>query len=747
MFNKNRKTFLGNFIFWSVISIFTLSIVSVFFLIYYLKQLPNPNNWQERKVVQSTKIYDRTGQNLLYEIHGEEKRTVIHFDQIPNSVKYATIVAEDTEFYQHKGINWKGILRSVINDLRSQRLAEGGSTITQQLIKNVYLGPQKTFSRKLKEVILAIGLERRYSKDEILNFYLNQIPYGSNAYGIEAAAETYFNKHAKDLTFAEAAYLAALPKAPSYYSPYGTHPEELKNRANYILDKLFEYHYITQEDLKKSKNETVNIISARDNIIAPHFVMYVRDYINSTYGEDQVENGGLKVTTTLDLNLQKLSEKIIENGVKQNRELYRAYNASMVSIDPRTGQILTMVGSADYFSNPLPNGCTPGKNCYFEPNVNISLRNRQPGSSFKPFVYATAFKIGYTPDTVLFDVSTEFNPSCNPVTHVSSDNSDCYSPRNYDGLFRGPVTLRSSLAQSLNVPSVKLLYLAGVNNSIDTAENMGISTLKDRSRYGLSLVLGGAEVQLLDMVSAFGTFSQDGALHPKTAVLKVENSRGDVLEEYKDNSKNVLDPQVARLVTSILSDNNARSPIFGSHSPLVISGKDVAAKTGTTQDNRDAWTIGYSPNLVAGIWAGNDDNTSMTEKGAGLLAAGPMWHDFMVEALKNFPDEKFKEPDPIAVEKPILNNQYIFTAAVKVNKENGKIASDTTPQDLITEKVFKQIHSILFWVDKKNPRGSLPSNPENDPQFPNWEFGVQEWVKNIGNSQDFNQDLPQNIDQ
>lgn len=742
-----KKAIIGKVFFWSIILTFIFFTWSFITFIYYLRQLPNPSDWQNRRVVQSTKIFDREGKTLLYEIHGEEKRTVIAFDRIPESIKAATIVAEDAEFYQHRGINWRGIARAIINDLRYKKILEGGSSITQQLIKNTYLGSERTFARKFKEAILAIAMERRYSKDEILNFYLNQIPYGANSYGIEAAAQTYFDKTAQDLSWAEAAYLGALPRAPSFYSPYGSHAEELKLRANYILDKLYEENYLNWEEYKRTKNETVEFTAVRDNIKAPHFVFFVRDYLNNIYGENIVENGGLKVTTTLDAKLQELAEKIVKEGAEENQRLYQAYNASLVAIDPKTGRILAMVGSRDYWSQSLPENCLAGKNCRFEPNVNVAIRNRQPGSAFKPFVYATAFKKGYTPDTVLFDVPTEFNPNCNPINHLSSDSSECYSPRNYDGLSRGPVTLRQSLAQSLNVPSVKVLYLAGVNDSIDTAENLNITTLKDRNRFGLSLVLGGAEVKLLEMVSAFGVFSQEGVFHPKTPILKIEDANGNILEEYQDRPKKVLDDQIAKIINNILSDNNARTPIFGARSSLLIEDYAVAAKTGTTQENRDAWTLGYSPNLVAGVWVGNNDNTSMTEKGAGILAAGPLWHNFMKEALKNFPKEVFNPPNAIITEKPILNNQYISSTTLKINKENGKIASEKTPQELINEKVFKQIHSILWWLDKNDPQGPLPLHPEDDPQFKNWEFSVNNWINTLNQSQDFNQELPQNLDE
>lgn len=748
---KKYYKVLSQLTFWGIIFIFVSATLLIAAFFYYSRFLPDPNNWQNRRVIQSTKIYDRDGKNLLYEIHGEEKRTVVPFDQIPQIVKNATITAEDAEFYNHFGINFRGILRAILADVTNKKLIEGGSSITQQLVKNTYLSPERTFSRKIKEFILAIALERRYSKDEILNFYLNQIPYGSNSYGIEAAAQTYFNKSAKDLSLAEAVYLAALPKAPSYYSPYGSHPDELKARANYILERLYELKYISRKDHQDALNNQINFIGQKTQIAAPHFVMFTRDYLNEKYGEDFVEKGGLKVTTTLNLDLQKIAENAVEEGAKRN-EIYNAKNASLVAIDPKTGQILAMVGSKDYFGNPEPDGCEPGKSCQFEPNVNIATRLRQPGSSFKPFVYATAINNGYTPDTVIWDVPTEFNPLCSwtGVAEPGIDQNTCYKPKNYDGKFRGPVTLKEALANSLNVPSVKVLYLAGINNSINTAESMGITTLKDRSQYGLSLVLGAAEVKLLDIVSAYGVFATNGMRQKPTGILKVEDSNSHVLEEYKDESQKIISDQVAREINNILSDNNARALMFGLYSPLSLADRPAAAKTGTTQDPndatkaKDAWIIGYTPSLVAGVWTGNNDNAPIEKGGAGVMAAGPIWHDFMTQALKDKPIETFPKPDPTVTDKQILNGQYQISVKLRINKNNGLLASEKTPQDSVEEKDFKEVHNILYWVDKNDPQGSPPENPDGDPQYKNWEAAIQNWIK-TNYLQSFNQ-LPKDYD-
>ncbi len=734
---KKYYKILSQIAFGGIIFVFAAVTLSIFVFFYYSRQLPDPNAWQDRKIIQSTKIYDREGKNLLYEIHGEEKRTVIPFNEIPQMVKEATVVAEDAEFYSHSGINIRGIIRAIWADIKGGTLVEGGSSITQQLIKNAYLSPERTLSRKIKELILSIALERRYSKDEILNFYLNQIPYGSNSYGIEAAAQTYFNKPAKELNLAEVIYLVAMPKAPSYYSPYGNHGEELKSRANHILSRMRELKYISDNDYNNTLETTVNFVGQKTGITAPHFVFFIRDYLNEKYGEDFVEKGGLKVTTTINLDLQKIAETVVEDGAKRN-EIYNTKNAALVAIDPKTGQILAMVGSKNYWDNPEPEGCEPGKNCQFEPNVNIATRLRQPGSSFKPFVYATAINNGYTPDTVIWDIPTEFNPLCSwdGIAEPGVDQQTCYKPKNYDGRFRGPVTLKQALANSLNVPSVQVLYLAGINDSINTAENLGITTLKDRSRYGLSLVLGAAEVKLLDMVSAYGVFGQEGIKREPIGILKVEDGSGRILEEYKDQSQKVLSEQVAREINDILSDNTARAPMFGLYSPLSLGDRPVAAKTGTTQDPndetkaKDAWIIGYTPSLVAGVWTGNNDNTPIEKGGAGVAAAGPIWHDFMTQALKDAPIETFTKPDPIITEKPILNGQYQISVKLKINKNNGLLATDKTPQNLIEEKSFIEIHTILYWLNKDDPQGAPPEKPDSNPQFKNWETALQNWLQN-----------------
>lgn len=689
-----------------------------------LKNLPDPEYLFSRRVSQSTKIFDRTGGVLLYEIHGEEKRTIIPFSEMPAAVKNATIAIEDAKFYSHSGIDFRGIVRALLKDIVAGDFRQGGSTITQQLVKKSLLGDEKTIARKIKEVVLAVALEYRLNKDKILELYLNQIPYGQNAYGIEAAAQTYFGRRARELSVAESSLLAALPRAPSYYSPYGQHKDELLKRKDAVIERVLELGYISDDEAKSAKGATLKFLPAAKNIRAPHFVMFVRDYLNERYGEDEVERGGLAVYTTLDWKLQEEAEKIVRENAAKNEKLIKAKNMALVAVDPRSGDILAMVGSRDYFDTER------------DGNYNVATALRQPGSAFKPFVYATAFKKGFTPKTVLFDVATEFNPRCapdgRPRPGENIDPEECYRPQDYDEKFRGPVTLRQALAQSLNVPSVKLLYLAGVEDAIRTAEDMGITTLGDRRRFGLSLVLGGGEVKLVEMTSAFSAFANDGVLNPPAAVLKVETNSGKILEEKSAAPRQVLDSAIARTINSILSDDEARVPVFAPHSSLYFPDRQVAVKTGTTQEYRDAWTVGYVPTLAVGVWAGNNDNTSIRQKGSGVMAAAPAWHAFMAYALARTPPEEFAPPDPAESVKPILNGVWRGNTVITIDTVSKKRATEFTPPETRQDLAYGDPHNILFWVDTDDPTGPPPQNPEESPQYANWESSFQEWLKQSG---------------
>lgn len=685
--------------------LFTITIISVVItlligagIVIYgakiIRELPSPDEFASRRINQTTKIYDRTGKVLLYEVHGEEKRTIIPFEKIPTVLKKATLAAENDTFYKDPAFNWRGIVRALIKNIKEGRITQGGSTITQQLAKKAFLSDERTVSRKIKELILAIQLESKYTKDEIFSLYLNQIPYGSNAYGVEAASQAYFGKTVTDISLGEAAVLASLPKAPSYYSPWGNHVEDLLTRKNHIIERMEKLGLINKEETEKAKVEEIKFSKQTiGNIKAPHFSLAVKDYLTEKYGEDMVLNGGLKVITTLDWQLQEIGETVVKEGAERNAELYKGTNAALVAQDPKTGQVLVLVGSRDYFNEEI------------EGRFNVPLQGlRQPGSALKPFAYLTAFEKGYQPKTVIFDVPTEFDATGNP------DRS--YKPENYEGKIHGPISLEESLAQSVNVSSVKVLYLAGFSDTLKNIEKFGIKTLKERGRYGLSLILGGGEVKLSELVNAYATMSQEGMHHKQIMILKIEKSDGKILEEYENYTTKVMDPQYPRMINQILSDRNLRSPLFqNSLSLTLFPNHEVALKTGTTNDYRDAWALGYTPSLVAGVWAGNNNNEPMQRRGGSILAAVPIWSAFLNRALTYFPSETFIRPDPIPpVNKPMMNGEIIYAPII-----DGK----TNPQ----------IHSILYYVDKNDPLGPIPENPDKDPQFKNWEEGVFAWAK------------------
>ncbi len=597
-------------------------------------KIPSLDTIEERKVSQSTKIYDNTGEVLLYDVYNKTKRTIVPIENISKNIKDATISIEDKDFYTHKGFKPTSFLRAIIVNAVSGEYSQGGSTITQQVVKNSILTGDKSFLggpiRKLKEIVLALKLEKLISKDQILSMYLNENPFGGTIYGVEEASQAFFGKSSEEVTLAEAAYLAALPQAPSYYSPYGTHKKDLDDRKDVVLEEMLEDGKISKEQFDEATKEQVNFLpKSSTGIKAPHFVMFVKDYLEKKYGKDVLEQGGLRVTTTLNYDLQAKAEAIALKYAEINEKNFNGTNDAFIALDPKTGGILTMVGSRNYFETKM------------DGNFNVTTAHRQPGSTFKPFVYAQAFIKGYTPDTVLFDLKTQFSTRC-PKEDMTSE-GDCYSPGNYDDKFRGPITLREALAQSINIPAVKTLYLAGISESINLAQNMGIGKLGNANQYGLTLVLGGGEVSLLDMTSAYGVFATEGVRNPYISILKVEDRNGKVLEEAKMKPSVVLDAEVARKITDILSDNVARTPLYGANSIIYFGDREVAVKTGTTNDYKDAWTIGYTPSVVVGTWAGNNDNTPMAKKVSGLIVA-PMWRAFMDEVLKTIPPESFTKP-------------------------------------------------------------------------------------------------------
>ena len=705
-----------------LIYLFSLGFVCLGVLAFWIStfKMPDLNAFEEITSSQSARIYDRTGQILLADLNQNVKRQVIDSGDISPYIKNATVAIEDASFYTHGGIDIKAIFRAILANLTGGAFSQGGSTITQQVIKNSLLTSEKAISRKLKEWILAVKLEKTMTKDEILTVYLNESPYGGNIYGVEEAAETFFGKKASEVTLAEAAYLAAIPNAPTYYSPYGNNKQQLKDRKNLVLQKMLDNKLITADQYTQAKKETVTFLPKQTSSIkAPHFVDYVTQYLEDKYGSQAIEQNGLKVTTTLDYGLEAKAEAIVKQYALQNETTYNASNAALVAIDPKTGQILTMVGSRNYFDKQI------------DGNFNVTLAHRQPGSTFKPFVYSTAFNKGYTPDTVLFDLPTEFQTTCDPQGKPigTASTSDCYMPSNYDDKYLGPITLRDALAQSRNIPSIKVLYLAGIQDSINTAKSMGVESLGDANQYGLTLVLGGGEVSPLDLTSAYGVFADAGVRNPYISILKVEDSQGNILEQASYHPEQVIPTESANKISDILSDNTARTPAYGANSPLYISDRPVAVKTGTTNDYRDVWIVGYTPNLVVGAWAGNNNNTPMVKKTAGLIIS-PMWRTFMDAALPSLPKEYFTAPEPTPTDlKPVFRGIWQGYDYYTLDKVSGKLATDSTPEETKQNVYIPNVHEILYWVNKDDPWGAVPANPSDDPQFDHWEYPVQEWLK------------------
>ena len=702
---KGKKIFdfFLNKLFLKIVGGFILAMILISTIVVAIisRDLPSPDQLLDRNIAQSTIIYDRSGKNILYEFHGEEKRTLVNINNIPSHVQKATIAIEDKNFYKHKGYSLWAMFRTIITNVLYNRRA-GGSTLTQQFVKNALLTSEKKYTRKIKELILAQKIEKRYTKDEILQMYLNEIPYGSNAYGIEAASQKYFGKSVKDINLAEAALLAALTQAPSKYSPYGDNKDLLIGRQQYVLDIMEEQEYISNEEKEEAKKYELVFKNPETNITAPHFVMYIKESLSEKYGEKTLEQGGLKIYTTIDLEKQKAAEEAIKNQEEKNATKYNANNAALVAIDPKTGQILAMVGSKNYFDDEI------------DGQVNVAIKNRQPGSSLKPLVYATLFsRGGYNPNTILYDVVTDFSS---------------YEPKNYNGQENGPIQIKKALAGSLNVPAVKALYLAGIDNVIKLAKEAGYTTLTDPDKYGLSLVLGGAEVKLLEHVNAYSIFAQEGKINNTTGILKIEDKNGNILEEYKQDTRKVLDSNIAKMINSILSDNNNRSFIFGEKNSLVLNNRTSAAKTGTTNEFKDAWTIGYTPSLVAGVWVGNSNGNEMKTGADGSVVAAPIWNAFMTKALSETPNESFNEPEIKETGKAILDGK-LDTKIIKINKETKEIATDNTPIELIEEITVTDHHCILYYINKEDPLGDGPSNPESDYQFNLWENRIKEWAK------------------
>lgn len=607
---------------------------------YFLKDLPFPTKLASTSNPQSTLIYDRNGK-LLYNIYSQKDQTFIPLSTIPKYLQEATIAIEDRNFYQHGAIDLRGILRALVSIIFRQQI-QGGSTLTQQLVKNSLLNQEQTIPRKIKEVILAYITEFLYSKNQILGMYLNQTPYGGPAYGVEAASEMYFGKHAKDLDLAQSALIAGLPQSPTFYSPFGSHPELAKQRQLEVLNAMQQQGYITSNQKQQAAKENLNYTKISDSILAPHFVLYIKDLLIAKYGEEEVEEGGLKVITSLDYNVQQYAQKMVAKEINALPSYYHVTNGAALVTDPATGEILAMVGSKDYFDNAI------------DGNVNVTTALRQPGSSIKPINYAIGLSTKYSAATSLIDQKI-----CFP-----DQGGQDYCPVNYDHKWHGLEEVRFALANSINIPAVKMLELNGVNAMVASASAMGITTFTHPSEYGLSLTLGGADVRMTDMATAYGVFANEGYrinLHP---ILKVTDKTGKVLESYTPPTspifgKQVMDPGVAFVISDILADNNARAMEFGTNSPLHIPGQVVSVKTGTTNDLRDNWTIGYTPSYLVAAWVGNDDNSPMSGVVSGITGAAPIWNDIMSYILKGKPQEPETRPADI-VQKQVCSDTGLF---------------------------------------------------------------------------------------
>jgi len=714
LFQKKKKISwrtVGKYALWSL-GIFLLIIVFLF--AWFAKDLPTPGKIKRLVSASSTRLFDRN-MKPLYTISGERKRILLDEKDIPESIKQATVALEDKNFYNHPGIDVVGLTRAVVYGGRRG----GGSTITQQFVKNALLTSERTIVRKIKEAILAIELEALFSKEQILAMYLNEIPYGGNNYGVEAASRSFYNKPASELTLAEAATLASLPQAPTTLSPYGPNTDRLLERRNFTIDQMKNLGFISDEEAQAAKESEMAFAPRRDSIIAPHFVLYVKDWLvqyfteelkDAQLAEQKVEEGGFTVITTLELEKQLIAEEVLSRHAESTLRRVGASNAGLVSIDPKRGEIIAMVGSVDYFNEAFG-------------AFNVTTALRQPGSSFKPLVYAASFKEKYNPAFHLFDLPTDFGN---------------YKPDNYDGAFRGPISIRNALGNSLNIPAVKILSLVGIEKALKTAHDMGITTLNDPDRYGLSLVLGGGEVKLLDLTTAYGVFANGGVLVPTVPVLKIIDSEEKEIythEEPKD-ARQVIDPQAAYQITSVLSDAEAKRPTFSrSLSLLTLRGRPSATKTGTTDAFRDGWTVGYTPQFVTGVWAGNNDNTPMI-RGGGSTAAAPIWDDYMERVHTDLPVEQFTRPagirevtvDRLSNKLPVDGSDPITDVfaswqvpkdnddvhiRVRVCKENGLLADSSIPDELAEEKTFVNIRS---------------ERPDN----PNWEGPVQAWAASQG---------------
>jgi len=696
-----------------------LMIIGVVVLSYIAYTLPSPEKIVRQEGF-STKILDRNGV-VLYDIYQDQKREPVKFEDVPDYLKEATIAIEDKNFYKHEGFDLLGIIRG-FSKIFTQGRAEGGSTLTQQLVKNVLLTSERSILRKVKEFVLAIQIEKKYSKDQILLMYLNEAPYGGTSWGVQSASEAYFGKSVKDLNLIESAILAGLPQRPSYYSPYSSNPEAYKGRTRDVLRRMREDGYITSEQETEAVEmlDSIKFAGKGGNFKAPHFVQYVQSILEEKYGPAIIEQGGYTVTTTLDWNIQEEAQNIVSEEIKKVENL-KITNGAAVAIDPQTGEILAMVGSKDFTASD------------YDGQVNVTMSLRQPGSAFKPFTYVTAFKKYYTPSTMIMDVPTEF---------PAGIGQPIYKPVNYDGKYRGPIQLRYALANSINVPAVKLLAMVGIKDVLKTAYDLGINSLEPTnetlSRVGLSLTLGGGEVRLLELTSAYGAFVNKGFRIDPLSILKIEDKNGKVIEENKPmKGKRVLTEEEAFLIADILSDNQARSMVFGENSLLNIKGRQIAVKTGTTNDKRDNWAIGGNSQVIVGTWVGNNDNSPMKEVASGISGASPIWRKILLKALDGKANSTFEIPSNIVTKEvdsvsgyaahdgfPSRLEYFIkgtepgidpVHLKLKVCKNQGKLA---TPSD-ISSGNYDEKEYFLF--KEEDPTGGIDGVNK-------WQEGILSWI-------------------
>lgn len=700
----NRITFYSNLSRYALFAVIGGIIFMVFLFLWYSRDLPEPGMLVESQNANSTRIYDRDDVPL-YSVYEDVNRTYVDLDKIPKHLQQATIAIEDRNFYENDGFSLTGYIRGLVIDPILRRRVTGGSTITQQLVKNVLLSNERSIPRKIKELILSIQVDKRYSKEDILEMYLNNIPYGGTAVGVEAASESYFGKEVGELTLSESVFLAGLPQSPSIYSPFSGNRHYI-GRSEQVLKSMRSEGYINESQQKKVLEEIKKMkFTQRDSVSmkAPHFVIYVKQILASQFGEEMVENGGLQVKTTLDYKIQKKSEEIVREEIEKLKG-YRVGNGAAVVSDPKTGEVLAMVGSKDYFD-------TEG-----DGNFNVALANRQPGSSLKPVVYAAAFEKGYTPSTLLMDVKTDF-PTGDPAKPI-------YTPVNYDGKFRGPVQARFALGNSLNIPAVKMLAKVGIRDVMEKGYEMGIRnwepTTKNMSSVGLSLVLGGRETTLLDEVTAYGVFANKGVRHDPITILEVKDNKGKVLFKAKEKEgQKVLSEEIAFLISHILLDNNARSDAFGTRSFLNISGKTVSVKTGTTDEKRDNWTVGYTPSFVVGVWVGNNDNSPMNPAiASGVTGASPIWNKIMTEVLKEKKDEQFQQPKNIvAVQVDALTGGMPYDNRSTRSEYFVKGTEPTSPSTVYKSKDGKTY--IVF----------RESDPVSTDGKNRWQEGIDAWIE------------------